>query len=223
MSTHKGQVLKNAETIIDYKNKSVKFKYPENLSKESAARATPLTIIFLLFYIFLCMGFVMSVIFEGKTTESRITYRDTQTQQQITKTTYAGIIGYITYIGLMTLAFIASYYLAFKTADIIFKNKKLKDKYPKINAWLTTKRLKYKTILRHKYGPYHIIVKNKLFYLNYDITYFQYKYIGKNKIRKFETKYMCKHDKERGLEGKYYIAIFTFEKPVTEGILLTTK
>ena len=58
----------------------------------------------------------------------------------------------------------------------------MQELYPKINAIMVNKKIKYKTDLSKQYGQKHIIDKNKLYYLKYDIGYFEYKYIGENKI-----------------------------------------
>lgn len=63
-----------------------------------------------------------------------------------------------------------------------------------------------------------IIEGNKMWILDYDIISFEYKYYGKNKLKKLTTK--STESRSRRLEHFDFIAELVFEKPITEGVFM---
>lgn len=88
---------------------------------------------------------------------------------------------------------------------------------PKTNAIFYHFKSKNKIYLRKKYSLKHYVDNNKLILFDYDIVFFRYRYKGKNRLLKINTKCVDKRTKW-GDPGEY-IAIFTFQNPITGGTL----
>jgi len=198
MKQHRSKWAGNAEVEIDYVNKKVSFKYPIKKINENLAYFTHnfyLTIGFL-------FGIGMSLIIGRWLSFSTI-------KNGLINAIYSLLLGLYWLGGIILFAYISLFIHKVSPAA--------RKAFPKTNAILSLLKVKRKINLSQKYSKRHYVDENKLILFDYDITFFRFKYEGKNKLLKVNTKSVEK--KNRKGEHYDFIAIFTFKDIIKKGIL----
>ncbi len=199
MKQHRSKWAGNAEVEIDYIKKKVSFKHPakrnENLSYFTHSFYTTL-------------GYIFGIVMWGII----IKWTD------FVKYAESTIISLLITLFLVLYAYGGRILFGYISILIHKISPTARKAFPKTNSITTFLMSRKKTIdLSQKYSKNHYIDKNKLILFNYDIAYFRFKYEGKNKLLKVNTKSVEKKKKK----GEHYnfIAIFTFKDIIKRGIL----
>jgi len=201
MKQHRSKWAGNAEVEIDYVKKKVSFKYPIKKINENLAYFTNI------FYVLVGYLFGVGILIITVKWISLSGY--SESLPPLHSLLVALYIVLCVYGGRILFGYIS-----------IFIHKispTARKAFPKTNAITNIFNRKRTIDLSNKYSKNHYIDKNKLILFNYDITYFRFKYEGKNKLLKVNTKSVEKKDRK----GEHYdfIAIFTFKDIIKRGIL----
>jgi len=210
---YRGKKYCNAETSIDLENKKVRFFYPLKRYNENLS----------LFYnaSYIIFGAIYGLYVSGQL-EIIWLYTNGFYNSEGFIPNY--VICKIAFIFLMGIGGMALFgYISL----LLHKcSKTARDSYPKTSAIM--KNLIHLLFgnnrwneldLKKKYSKYHYITNNKLYLFDYDIVSFRYKYIGDNKIRRIRTKCVDYKHKNK-YDPTEFIAIFFFQLPITDGILM---
>ncbi len=197
-----GKQFNNAEVNIDLKKKEIKFNYPFKKHNQNKS--------FFFNSLYVTTGAVIGFIYG-----SILPYKWIDNYGY--DASYMNWIYQIASIFFLVLCVIGGIILlGYISIFIHTHSKTARDSFARTNAIIST-RQKYKINLKHKISNIHKIEGKKLIIFNYDIVFFEYCYIGYNKIRKIITKSVDYDNKKK--EHNNFIAIFTFDKPIKEGYL----
>ena len=196
-----GKKFSNAETNIDVKKKEVSFRYPNEKYNENLSFFTNGFYIILGLVVGAICGLRLPIMWANKYNYDYFIIDPTAVTLILFMIIYG--VGGLILFGYISL-FLHKY------------SKAARDSFPKTNAIALFPRQRYKINLEHKISKVHIIEGKKLILFDYSISFFQYCYIGYNKIERIITK-SVEHDKDK--EHYDFIIIFLFEKPIKEGYL----
>lgn len=204
-----GNKFANAETIIDYKNKDIKFNYNNKEYDKKGRHWENMAFFWHSYYQFLALFISLFMLYIWAEIVPQNPYLVDE-------------VSFITFF-FTGLAFV---YLAPKvlmgyTSIIVHRlSKTARNNFPVSNAILQANTRWKKIDLSENKEVYPEGFKNstKFLHWKYNIGRFEYSYIGENKLIKVYTKSREKIDKKG--EHFKYICIFEFEKPITDGIIL---